>query len=543
MARNLAPVLRIRGFGVLAAAVVLSLAEVSTAPALAERAPAAISAPADLAVLDAPIRVQYGRLRQALDRLLEQPDAPATVRAQAFGRLGQWFQVYDYLERAQLCYQSAHDLAPLDYRWSYFRGHVLRELGRLDAARTSFRRTLELRPGDVSTLVWLGNLEFEAGRLEEAGTLLGEALDHDPGAVRAWAELGRVELARGRPQHAADHLERALELQPGVPSVHYSLGLAYRQLDDRERAGFHLERARVQQSSKTPPILADPLLSELEELEQGSKRRAGRAQFLFDQGRYEEAAEEFRRAQLANPENPTLGTNRGLALLNAGRVTAAREVLSQVVQRFPDYPGGHFNLAVAMSQTGDLAGAVQHLRIAIRLDPGSTEAYDALASILVLQNQPEEALTLYHKIQALDPVDERARYRHAVLLIHLGHYGRARTALEEARQVLPRSRRLGLVLARLLAAAPEDAVRDGALSLSLAQEAARQSADQFTAESLAMAYAEMQHFEEAVAWQRRAQEQVGASGGETLRHLRERLALYTGHKPCRRPLYPGEGER
>jgi hypothetical protein len=94
-------------------------------------------------------------------------------------------------------------------------------------------------------------------------------------------------------------------------------------------------------------------------------------------------------------------------------------------------------------------------------------------------------------------------------------------------------------LARLLAAAPADRVRDGRRALALAQQLVRgkgapPSID--LRETMAMALAESGQYEQAVTWQRDAI--VGAEQGG--RHdlavaMTENLRLFERQKPCRVP--------
>lgn len=500
-----------------------------------------VTTPVDLGLLDSPIREQYLRVRRQLDATLESRSASDRARAEAFGELGRWFHVYDYLERARLCYEAGQSLLTEDFRWPYYLGHVLRDLGQLAVARSSFRRALDLNPSDVPTLVWLGTLYFEEGNLDAAEQLLKRAVELDPGAVRGLGELGRLELARGRPEAAARHLEAALELQPEAPSLHYSLGMAYRGQGDRERARHHLERARVGQSTKVPARLEDPLLAAVKAMKRGSKPLAGRAGMLFSQGHFSEAADAFHRAQEANPDNPSLGANRGLALIRAGKLEEALVVLTRVTERFGEYAAGHYNLGVALLESGDVGAAVSQFLYAIEIDPGFIEAHDALASGRLIQNRPQEALAQYERIQDLDPANERARYRHAALLMQLGRYAEAREALDEAQGVVASRSRLSLLLARLLAAAPATDLQDGEAALALTQRAIAEPPSLFAIETMAMAYARLALFDDAVAWQRRA---LGATGlgepREAIARIRRRLRSYQDERPSTEPLHPSE---
>ena len=129
-----------------------------------------------------------------------------------------------------------------------------------------------------------------------------------------------------------------------------------------------------------------------------------------------------------------------------------------------------------------------------------------------------------------------ARLGQAVALARAGRYADARARLEQARKVLPESMVLAHALARLLAACPDQTVRDGpsAVQLALAAFKIRQSIDH--AETVAMAYAEVGQYEEAQRWQGRAVAAAQeARRDDLLPALRENLAGYQRREPCRVP--------
>ena len=92
------------------------------------------------------------------------------------------------------------------------------------------------------------------------------------------------------------------------------------------------------------------------------------------------------------------------------------------------------------------------------------------------------------------------------------------------------------LLARLLVASPVAEVRDGPRGLDLAMAALRQGQSTEFAQTVAMAYAELGRFDEAVSWQRRVIEEVHRGGSpEQEAAARRLLAHYERDEPCRAP--------
>jgi hypothetical protein len=97
-------------------------------------------------------------------------------------------------------------------------------------------------------------------------------------------------------------------------------------------------------------------------------------------------------------------------------------------------------------------------------------------------------------------------------------------------------------LARLLAASPDDRVRDGRRAVVLVNELRKKRQTIDLGETLAMAMAELGQYEQAAAVQRdvmAAAEQAGVS--DVARSIMsENLKLYEHRQPCRTPWREGE---
>jgi hypothetical protein len=96
-------------------------------------------------------------------------------------------------------------------------------------------------------------------------------------------------------------------------------------------------------------------------------------------------------------------------------------------------------------------------------------------------------------------------------------------------------------LARVLAAAPDDRVRDGARAVSLMNELLKSQQTLAMAETMAMALAESGRFDDAAKWQQDAIRAASESKREDLvRKLTVNLGLYQSGRPCRTPWTPDD---
>jgi hypothetical protein len=91
-------------------------------------------------------------------------------------------------------------------------------------------------------------------------------------------------------------------------------------------------------------------------------------------------------------------------------------------------------------------------------------------------------------------------------------------------------------MARLLAAAPDDRVRDGKAALSLVEQLVKIQRTPALGETMAMTLAELGRYQEAVSWQREAMAAAQQAGrSDMMASMAENLKLYERRQPCRTP--------
>ena len=127
-------------------------------------------------------------------------------------------------------------------------------------------------------------------------------------------------------------------------------------------------------------------------------------------------------------------------------------------------------------------------------------------------------------------------------LVRLERYAEARARLESAAESFPeQGPRFTHPLARLLAAAPDDATRDGPRALAIVEGLAEREQSLLLGETLAMALAEVGRYAEAATVQRdliAAARQSGLRGAAE--GLGANLRRYERGLPCRQPWTPAE---
>jgi tetratricopeptide (TPR) repeat protein len=477
------------------------------------------------------IRDHYQQLQAAIDR-----KASPKELATAFGEMGKLFMAAEYYEAAEACLRNAQQLDSADMRWPYLLGHVFRY--RSDPARAAsfFEQGLAHSPQHVPSLVWLAEMNMAQNRADAAEEPLkkAQALDAASGAVLYG--LGRVALAKQDYMESVRYLEQALAISPQATRLHYPLALAYRGLGNRAKAEEHL---RLRGEVELPPV--DPLLGEVSGLLQNAAAYEARASQALGARQWSEAEANLRKAIALAPGNAFSRLNLGTALYMQGDTDRALEQYREAVRLSPTLARAHFAIGVLMEGRGQESEAIKAFKAAIASDPGYAEPRFSLANALRRNGRVQESLSQYAEVLRLDPSVSQASFGYAMGLVRLGRYQEARSRLEAAMKAFPDQPGFPHALARLLAAAPDDRVRDGARAMAIMNELVKAQQTLAMAETMAMALAESGHFDEAVKWQREAIRAATESKRDDLAgKLSVNLQLYQNGQPCRTPWAPDD---
>lgn len=128
------------------------------------------------------------------------------------------------------------------------------------------------------------------------------------------------------------------------------------------------------------------------------------------------AAEFYARALLDQPDNPRLLQNTATALSRVGRAGEAADALRRLAALLPGNAPVRLHLGMELDAAGEADSAAAAFREALRLDPGSVDAMNELARILVRQpaGRPE-ACRLLRRSLARQPQQAHTAEMEAVL--------------------------------------------------------------------------------------------------------------------------------
>jgi tetratricopeptide (TPR) repeat protein len=328
--------------------------------------------------------------------------------------------------------------------------------GNVDAAIALYQQAAKLDPASGEIPAQLAGLYARQNRLREAIAAAESALKIDPGTVEAHWVLGTIYAALAQSEEsgrtAADrqaenddarrattHLEAVLNARGATadPVLFLTLGRLYLRTSDVDKAIALLERFNQQEPDTLDgtALLAEayteagrtgdaiPLLARTAEHEPSLYPPL--AELYERAGRWQDAADSYRRATEQGAGGPEVKRRWAAALLNSprpGDPAKARDLLQQIVTDNPKDVRAVYLLAQAQRQSSDFTAAEATARRLMALDPDGVSGPYALAQVFDDQHE-------YRKVvETLQPVVDRFPAGQAAakgidltpVLVHLG---------------------------------------------------------------------------------------------------------------------------
>jgi tetratricopeptide (TPR) repeat protein len=336
-------------------------------------------------------------------------------------------------------------------------------------AKALILRVLSERPDDPTSHTMLGFLNYEAkdcnGAIEhfQQG---GSVLASQPLALSAYgACLAQV----GRYQLAIPIFQQALTAEPSVPSTRYNLALAqwkanqaqealatlqpalesssdhcdsillaadiYESMNDTQHAIDLLRKAILANPKNVEAYVAFAALSYdhasmqvgidivnagLTQLPNEARLYQVRGILYIQLGKFDEASENFGKANQLNPKLSLLGAAEGLAASQQHRDSQAVSSFRAAAKTQPKDALTQYLFAEALSQEGPPEGSADYVeevaaaKKACQLDSSMIAAHDLLATIYLQEEHPQLAMEESRAALKLDPNDQQALY-HLIL--------------------------------------------------------------------------------------------------------------------------------
>src|SRR6266568_3968155 len=379
-----------------------------------------------LAMTDFPPEVRT-QVEQAYESAREHPRV-----AEFSGRLGMLLDLYHRPDEASDCYQRAHRLDPMSFKWLYYLGSLLAKQGKHPEAVRTLRAALRLKPDYLPARLKLGESLFAAGELDESNETYSRIIRQWPEAAEAYYGLGRISVARGDLTEARASFRKACDLFPSYGAAHYALAQVDLKLGKSEESDQQL-RLHAKTKDLVPPV-EDPLRDALRALDMAAESRLERGVALEQAGRLEDAIAETEKALQLDPKLVLAHVNLIILYGRTGNLEKAEEHYLAAVRLNPNqFPDAHYDYAVVLMKEGKLDEAERVFRKALEIDPSFADAYNNLGYLFERQGKPAEAIAEYKKAVEHKPSFRQAHFNLGRLLVNQQQYGEG---IQELQQTL-----------------------------------------------------------------------------------------------------------
>ena len=385
-------------------------------------------------------------------------------------------------EFSELLRYNEHDLGAIVQL-----GIAAKTIGRLDDARRWFVRALELDPSSSVVAFYLGETLYNQGLGDEALVSLQRAIQLNPENPDAHYLLGFIYGDMGRHDDARAASKRAIQLNPTLsraqtnlaidqydPSkfesqlaarggrasmrrmavaegdglAHYNLGLAFRQkgyftealreyrmaLDRGEDRSLVLQAmAEVHLLRKDPAAaleLYDRLLADRRDSPKLWNEH-GVAQ--HQQGKYEEAAADYRSALALDARYSIASNNLGVSLYHAGDRDGAIEAFRAALSTNPGFAKARLNLALLLAKAKRAQLALEAYRQVLVTESEHPVAWNGIGLVLADLRKFEDARNAFARAIQSNPDSAEAHYNMSFALSNLGDFD---GALRETKRAL-----------------------------------------------------------------------------------------------------------
>ena len=322
----------------------------------------------------------FGDLYKSKKKLIQNTK---TSKIQIFNKAFQFHSQGNISEAAKY-YQLLIDKGFSDERVFSNFGAILKDLGKLKDAESSYRKAIAINPNCANAHSNLGIILKDLGKLKDAESSYRKAIAINPNFANAHYNLGNILKDLGKLKDAEQSTRKAIEINPNFANAHYNLGNILKDLGKLKDA----------ESSYRKVIKLNPNCEEA---------YSNLGVIFRDLDKLKEAEQSTRKAIELNPNFANAFLNLGNILKDLGKLKEAEQSTRKAIELNPNFVNAFLNLGNILRDLGNLKEAEQSTRKAIELNPNLADAYSNLGGILKEIGKLKESKKYSRKAIELNP--------------------------------------------------------------------------------------------------------------------------------------------
>jgi tetratricopeptide (TPR) repeat protein len=253
-------------------------------------------------------------------------------------------------------------------------------------------------------------------------------------------------------------------------------------------------------------------------------------------GYWQDSESLFNHALTVTGDNATAHLNLGAALEADGKPAPALAEYQRVLQLDPLRYEAWNDIAKLLYEMGRPEEALPYCQRAIQLNPKQATVHNSLGLILAKLDRLDEAMAEFSLAAQLDTNYASPHFQMGQIFLKQGHGAQALDQFHAALQLDPDNIPVLICIVRVLASNEDAQIRNGGEALALARRTNYLIGQPQIVglDTMAMAYAEAGHFDEATQAEQQAIFLARTNSSmEDVASLQKRLQLYKVHQPWR----------
>lgn len=358
-----------------------------------------------------------------------------------------------------------------------------------------------------------GELQAEPAKAEED---FSQAIKLEPKEVKYLRARGSILILQNKVEQGLADFEAAIAIDPNHAGTYEAKGMALSLIQKWDDAVAAFDRA-----------------IEIAPEDAGGFLHRGRVRFI--QGEFEKAIEDETKSIELDGQNAMPYLIRAQANVQLGKTDEAIQDATLILQNAPNFAPALRTRGMAHAAATNVEEALQDFESANELEPNDLTTLLQIGMLRSVRKEHRLALKAYEDALKLDKPHWAAYRGRGDTYLSLGKHKEAVADFEEALKQVPNDPGILNNLAWVLATSPEEGVRDGKRSITLATKACETTNYELPhiISTLAAGYAETGDFESAMKWSKQA---VSLSKDALQENLSKELASYEAKKPWREKL-------
>jgi tetratricopeptide (TPR) repeat protein len=262
------------------------------------------------------------------------------------------------------------------------------KLGETDAAIQHLGRAMATAPNELVYAVTLAQAKLQQSDVRGAESVLKKAGEDFPKSADAAVILGRFYAGQNRNAEAEQQFQRGLTVDPTHVAALLNLATLQYQLGRKQDAEQTFKRLAISSDKTYQPAYGN---------------------FLFQEGRREEAVAEFEKLAKQSPDDRTARTRLVAAYQAVNRVPEAQKILNDVLKKNPKDMDALLQRGELFLTAGKYPEAEADLNNVVHMNANSAEVHYALAAFHQARGAAQRQRQELNEVLRLNPLLLQAR--------------------------------------------------------------------------------------------------------------------------------------